>query len=167
MDYVAIKKAVQEPKKKRSNSKYTETERYLIGKYAAIYGAAAAVKKFQKSHPHLTLGESMARHLRDKYRNLIKTNESITKITKSKVGRPLTLGVVDEQVKKFLIVLRKKGGVVNRVVAVATAKALISRSDDESLKSIDIENSSCGSKPFYANGLRQTCCNNLKTGNSG
>ena len=63
MDYVAIKKAVQEPKKKRSNSKYTETKRYLIGKYAAIYGAAAAVKKFQKSHPHLKLGESMARHL--------------------------------------------------------------------------------------------------------
>ena len=51
------------------------------------------------------------------------------------------LGNADEQVKKILIVLRQWDGVVNRVVAVAIAKALISRSDDESLKSISIENS--------------------------
>ena len=37
--------------------------------------------------------------------------------------------------------MRQCDGAVNRVVAVATAKALISRSDDESLKSINIENS--------------------------
>ena len=59
------------------------------------------------------------------------------------------LGVVNEQVKKFLIVLQKKGGVINRVAAVATAKVLISRS--------------LGSKSFCANELRQTFCNNIKT----
>lgn len=47
-----------------------------------------------------------------------------------KVGRPLTLGAMNEQ---FLIVLRKKSGAVNRVVPVAAAKALISRKDDGSL----------------------------------
>ena len=103
IDYTAIKTAVQEPKKKRSNSKYNENERCLIGKYAAINGTAAAVKKFKRSHPHLKLGESMVRHLRDKYHKVIKTNGNITKIKKSKVGRPLMLGVVDEQVKKFFI----------------------------------------------------------------
>ena len=49
--------------------------------------------------------------------------------------RPLLLGsVLDEKVKHFLLKLRKKGGVVNTVVAVATTKALIGRSSDEHLK---------------------------------
>ena len=153
MDYDVIKKAIEEPRKKRSNSKYTELERYLIGKYAAVNGAAAAVRKFKKSHPHLKLGESMARHLWDKYRKEIKTNEGITKLTKSKVGRPLMLGVVDEQVKNFLIALCKKGGVVNKVVAIATARALISRSDDQCLKSIDLENTSWARSLFNRMGF--------------
>ena len=36
--------------------------------------------------------------------------------------------------------LRKKGGIVNTVVAIATAKALIEQSKDEQLKRIDLEN---------------------------
>ena len=56
-----------------------------------------------------------------------------------KRGRPLMLGQLDEKVKKFLIGLRHKGGVVNTVVANATAKALIEKSDDEHLKLIDLE----------------------------
>ena len=58
MDYAAIKTAVQKPKKKRLNSKYSERERYFIGKYAAINGATAVVRKFKKSYPHLNFGES-------------------------------------------------------------------------------------------------------------
>ena len=50
-------------------------------------------------------------------------------------------GVQEEQVKTFLIVLRKKGGVV-KSDCIATIKVLTSHSDDESLKSIDTENSS-------------------------
>ena len=42
----------------RKNSKYTERERYFIGLYAAINGAAAVVRKFKKSYPHLNFGES-------------------------------------------------------------------------------------------------------------
>ena len=34
------------------------------------------------------------------------------------------LGCLDEKVQSFLHVLKRKGGVVNTVVAVATAKAL-------------------------------------------
>ena len=57
-----------------------------------------------------------------------------------KRGRPLLLGaVLDEKVKHFLLQLRKKGGVVNAVVVVATAKALIARSSDEHLKLTDLE----------------------------
>ena len=46
--------------------------------------------------------------------------------------------VLDDKVKHFLLQLRKKGGVVNTVVAVATAEALIARSNDEHLKLIDL-----------------------------
>ena len=44
------------------------------------------------------------------------------------------LETLDGKAKTFLHVLRRKGGVVNSVVAVATAKALIVRSPDEHLK---------------------------------
>ena len=56
-----------------------------------------------------------------------------------KRGRPLLLGTIDEKVKNFLFTLRQKGGVVNTVVAIATAKAFIERSKDEHLKLIDLE----------------------------
>ena len=44
------------------------------------------------------------------------------------------LGTLDKKVKTFFHVLRRKGGVVNTVVAVTTAKVLIARSLDEHLK---------------------------------
>ena len=36
--------------------------------------------------------------------------------------------------------LRKKGGIVNSVVAIATAKALIEQTKDEHFKCIDLQN---------------------------
>ena len=49
-------------------------------------------------------------------------------------GRPLMLGSLDEKVKNFLMILRRKGGVVNSVVAIAVVQALIEKSTDEHLK---------------------------------
>ena len=43
--------------------------------------------------------------------------------------------------RKFEI-FRRKGGVINSVVAIATAKALITKSDLEQVKALDLENSS-------------------------
>ena len=65
-----------------------------------------------------------------------------------KRGRPLLLGTLDETVQKFLIALRKKGGVVNAVVAIAAAKALISKSNNEHLKAIDLDSSYWGKRLF-------------------
>ena len=70
-----------------------------------------------------------------------------------KRGRPLLLGKLDETVKNFLIALRKKGGVVNTVVANATAKALISKSDDEHLRLIDLDSSSRAKSLFKRMGF--------------
>ena len=48
-----------------------------------------------------------------------------------------------------MLTLRKKGGVVNTVIANATAKALIDKSADEHLKVLDLESS------FWAKSLFQ------------
>ena len=63
-------------------------------------------------------------------------------MTKLKRGGHLMLGSVGEKVKNFLLILRQKGGVVNFVVAIAAAQALIQKSSDEHLKCIDVVSSS-------------------------
>ena len=75
-------------------------------------------------------------------------------MTRLKRGRLLLLGaVLDEKVKHFLLQLRKKGSVVNTVVAVATAKALIARSSDEHLKLIDLESTTWAKSLFKQMGF--------------
>ena len=69
--------------------------------------------------------------MRKKYHRIVKAPASsspIKKITKLKRGKPLMLGSLDAKVQKFFMALRAKGGVVNTVVAVAVAKALIEKS---------------------------------------
>ena len=115
--------------KKLKNNTFSDKERYLIGKYASVHGPGVTVKKFRNSHPHLNFGESTARSLRAKYQELlrIKTAGKLVNIPQLKRGRSFVLGELDEKVKHFLHVLRRKVGVVNTVVAVATAKAFIAR----------------------------------------
>ena len=50
------------------------------------------------------------------------------------------LETVDEEVCNFLKIVRRKGGVLNSVVTIATAKALIAKSNLEHLKALDLEN---------------------------
>ena len=64
------------------------------------------------------------------------------------------LGTLDEKVKTFLHVLRRKGGVINTVVVVATAKGLIAKSLDEHLKCLDIDSSYWAKSLFRRMGLR-------------
>ena len=143
MEYSVVKDAYQEKKLWKKRVKFTEKERFEIGKYAAIHGATKSVKQFKKTHKHLNFGESTARKLRDRYKEFTKTNRAVcNKMPHLQRGRPLMLGTLDEKVRHFLVKLRKKGGVVNTVVAVATAKALITRSDDEHLKAIDLNSTS-------------------------
>ena len=61
-------------------------------------------------------------------------------MSRLKHGRTLMLGAaLGKKVKQFLLKFRKKSDVVNTVVANATAKALIARSNDEHLQLIDLE----------------------------
>ena len=161
MEYEGIKTSFNMPRK--SNTKFTEKERFLIGKYTAINGPSAAVRKFQTSHPHLKFGESQARALRKKYLDQQKKSPNSGKeIATLKRGRPLMLGALDEKVRNFLQIIRRKGGVVNTVVAIATAKALIEKSDQKHLKNLDLERSSWAKSLFQRMSFVQNQLQNLK-----
>ena len=140
-------KETLEKKSKRVNTKFTEKKRFLIGKYTAINDPNAAVRKFKKSHPHLKFGETQARALRKKYLNYEKKGSNVDKeIGTLKRGRPHMLETVDEKVSDFLQIVRRKGGVVNSVVAIATAKVLVTKSDLEHLKALKIRR---GQKAYF------------------
>ena len=52
----------------------------------------------------------------------------------AKRSRPLMLGIVDKKIWDFLIVFRYRGGLVNRIIAIAAAKGLIQSSSDADFK---------------------------------
>ena len=62
-------------------------------------------------------------------------------IPQLKRGRSYILGELDEKMNNHLHVLRRKEGAVNTVMADATAKAFITRSQNEHLKCIDLHSS--------------------------
>ena len=103
-------------KSRRVNTKFMEKESFLIGKYTAINGPGAAVRKFRKSHPHLKFGESQARALRKKYLDQEKKRPNVNKkIGTLNRGRPLMLDTVDKKVFSFLQIVRTKGDLANLV----------------------------------------------------
>ena len=110
----------------------------------------AAVNKFKPKFPRLR--ESAVRTFRDKYGNTLKrkrgSSSPVKKLATMTRGRPLTLGKLDEQVKNFILALRRKEGVVNTVVAIAAAKALIQKSNEDHLKVIELEKSAWAKSLF-------------------
>lgn len=125
-----------------SYKKYSPKDRYLIGKYSNEHGSAAATRKFKPSYPNLN--ESTVRGFqkmyREKLRSAIKNGTTVEKELGGDIrrGRPLLLGPrIDEDVRKFLLALRYRGGRISFSIAVAVAKALIERSDEEGLKLIE------------------------------
>ena len=103
--------AVVIPKKRGKYEKYTDKERYDIGKYGSEYGATAAVRKFKKDYP--SLNGSTVRCMKKKYEDLLKYNRSgITeKVIKNRSkGRPFMLGPIDEMVQSYIKEIRERGG---------------------------------------------------------
>ena len=71
----------------------------------------------------------------DKYHKNLKSKA----IDLSSTRKPLALGHLDEKIKTFLLALRRKRGVVNTVLTIATAKSLIEKSVHEHLKLIELD----------------------------
>jgi len=88
--------------------KWNENDRYEIGKYASIYGPAAAVRQFNQRFP--AINESTARTFRSKVEADLKTAKSkgispkpVLPKYESRPGRPLLLGDLDSMVQKYLL----------------------------------------------------------------
>ena len=120
------------------------------------------VRKFKKSHPHQEFGESTAISLRKMYHEKLKLSEHSTVLAKKQVGRPLMLGDIDDEGKHLVMIVRRKEGAVSTVVANATARALIKRSNEEHLKCIDLEHSSWPKSLFQRMGLVKRTCTTSK-----
>ena len=114
----------------------TDKERYDIGKYSSIHVASTADRKLKRFHPQL--GESIARSLKKNYEALLTMISNKTVLPKMKRSGPLMVGSLNQKVKIFLMISRRKGGVVNSVVAIADAQGLISKSTHEHLNCIDL-----------------------------
>ena len=149
---------------------FKDGDRYTIGKYAAIQGTAAALRKFKKLLSHYRLHESSVRAKRENYYRSVKSaslsssssssssSSPIKKLTLLKRGRPLLLGSLEEKVQKLLVALRSKGGVVNTIVVVTLAKALMEKSSDASLKVLDLDNSSLAKSLFVIMDFFKRAC---------
>ena len=138
----ATKEQYENDSKRSSYVKYTENERFMIGKYSNENGSAAATRKFRTRFPNLN--ESTVRGFQKKYRAKLheaaKQGKSIEKKGLGgdiKRGRPLLLGpIIDEDVRKFVSALRFRGGRVSFSIAIAAAKVLVERKGDEGLRMV-------------------------------
>ena len=95
-----------------------------------------------------SVGESTVRLQRKQY------EQGLASSTKVKCGRLLLLGLeIDEKVMKFLQAIPNQRGVVNTVVAIAIAQALIVKSEDKTLKVLDLEKTSWTKGLFHRMGF--------------
>ena len=145
VDFDVIDTAVEQP----GNTKYikwTDTDRYDVGKYSSEHGTAASVRRFKRKFPKLN--ESTARYFKKRYENSLgerKENETTPskalKKYKTKTGRPLLLGELDAMVQKYIQAASNRGAVISRASAVSAANALLKKYPNIVGK-IDLESSS-------------------------
>ena len=135
IDVDSIEKDIErsKAKKKRANYiKWTDNDRYRIGKYASQNGIAAAVRHFKNDFPDLN--ESTARGFKKRVEDDLKLGartgidplQAIPRYTEP-TGRPPMLGALDKQVQSYLRSVSDRGGAISRTVAVSVAKTLIKR----------------------------------------
>ena len=145
--------------KKRSSSytKWSEKDRYSIGKYASENGVAMAVRKFKSQFP--TLKESTVRSFRTKVEAELKKalkekrepSKTIAKYS-SPTGRPLMLGQLDSMVQTYILAQSNRGCVINTSIANATARAL-TKKYPQAIGNIGFESSSWARSLFHRMGF--------------
>ena len=70
-------------------------------------------------------------------------------------GRPLLLGSLDHMVQRFLLSLRRTGGLVSSAIAISAAKALIARNLQYNLSHIDLDSSYLAQSLFWRMGFKK------------
>ena len=124
-----VRKKLKQPR--GSYQACSDKDRFLIGRDASIYGPSSAARKWKKNYPNLN--ESTVRGFRKRYeaqtKDAHRKKKSPQKVIVNKLrGGPCLLGdKINLLVQNYLKATRHKGGVVNSLVAIATAKALLKR----------------------------------------
>ena len=160
LDYEACSEASASTTSNRSKKyvRWSDKERFEIGKYAAVHGSRAAERKYHtKNKP---LNETSARRFAKAYKEEIKKarkdNRNVNKgLTTLPRGRPLLLGGLDQMVQRFLLSVRRTGGLVSSAIATAAANALIARNPQFDLGHIDLDSSSWSQSLFRRMGFKR------------
>ena len=119
-------KSAKKPRKERTV--YSDTDRAAIGKHAAENGNTSYQKHFKEKFPEL--GESMVRSFKQKYRSLVAGGKSsIASIPTKRMGRPLALGDLDQEVQKYIRALRAAGTAISVPLVLAAAQGIIEAKD--------------------------------------
>ena len=119
-------KSAKKPRKERTV--YSDTDRAAIGKYAAENGNTSAQKHFKEKFPEL--GESTVRSFKQKYLSLVAGGKSsIASIPTKRMGRPLALGDLDQEVQKYIRALRAAGTAISVPLVLAAAQGIIDAKD--------------------------------------
>ena len=114
--------------RKRKYTHFTPDQRAKIGRHAAEFGNASTVKRFKDEFP--TLGESTVRQFKERYKaELKKSPEQVTQLPSKKLGRPLTLGMLDSKVQQYIRSLRAAGTPINARIAIAAAEGIVKATD--------------------------------------
>ena len=159
MDYRACSEASTNISSNRPKNyrKWSEKDRYEIWKYAAIHGSRVAERKFHtKEKP---LSESNARRFSKLYKEEIskaqKNNRDVNRnLSVLPRRRPLLLGSLDQMVQRFLLSLRRTGGLVSSAITISVAKALIAQNRQYNLSHIDLDSSHWAQTLFRRMGFK-------------
>lgn len=160
IDYEAVTDAVtsatNKSTKRNRYQKWSPTERFDIGKYAALHGHAAAVRRFAKKEK--PLNESSVRRFVKLYHEELKKASIQERNVQDKLapiqrGRKLMLGSLDQKVQNYLRSYRSRGGPISTIVAVTIAKVLIARNPELELQHVDLDSSSWAKSLFKRMGF--------------
>ena len=144
--------------KRSKYTKWSDKDRYEIGKYTSLYGAAAAVRKFKQRFP--SLNESTSRTFRNRVeadlqaarKKGVAPKKAIPKYS-TKTGRPLILGEdLDSMVQNYLLAASSRGAVISRASAVSAAKALLKKYPN-AVGNIDLDSSQWAKSLFLRMGF--------------
>ena len=147
IDHDKVTETLKALPKKRKCTQFSDRDRLLVGRHASVFRNASAVRKFYVS-------ESTVKLFCIKYESSLTNVHSTEEVTEIPKAWPLMTGkLLEKQVQEYLYIYRKKGCIVNKVLAVATAKALIERSNLKHSKDLDLENSSRAKSLFNRMGF--------------
>ena len=118
--------------------RYTDKQRFQIGKYASENGTTASVRKCRTDF--VKINESTVRCFKKHCKKMVGWREVNKNLPIEKQGRPLLLGdTLDTLVQKHIRAQSNRGNVVTRSMAVSTAKVLM-RQYPKEVGKVDIEN---------------------------